>query len=131
MLKKYKKFKAPKWFQNLYKEAEEEEQETLEYLSEVVGYGPDWCKENIGKCLERLDSREKESIVKQLNRADIITRYAWSKFYYENWKDVKDLIAVKLPEYNAKKKIIEFPYLSIFDKISGKVNKLKKKMQRD
>lgn len=131
MIEKSKKFKSPKWFRDLYKEAEEEEQETLEYLSGVVGYGPEWCKQNIGKCLEKLEPREKIDVIKQLNKADITTKYAWSRFYYENWDTIKDLISGKLPEYDSKKKIIEFPHFTIFEKILRKTNELKRKFQKE
>lgn len=127
---KSKKFKAPKWFQDLYKEADEEEKESLEYLSGVIGYSSEWCKQNIGKCLDKLKPKERDSILKQLSRADMAVRYAWSKFYYEKWNEIKDLEKVKAPEYNSKKKIIEFPRINLSDKILEKTNKLKNEIRK-
>lgn len=131
MFKKSKKFKAPKWFQDLFGEAKEEEEDLFEYLSGVIGYGPEWCKQNVGKCLEKLKPQERIDSIAQLNKAGVAVKYAWSRFFYENWNDIKDLVSVKPPEYDSKNKIIEFNNINIFDRFSEKFNNLKKKVKKN
>ncbi len=120
--KSSKKFKAPRWFQKAHNEVEKKEKELFGYFSEVVGYGAGWCKQNIGKCIEKLEPRERSGIIKDLNKIDINNRYIWSRFFYENWNEIKDLIDIKLPEYDSKKKIIKFPKITIFDKAKKNLN---------
>ncbi len=105
-MKKSKKIKAPKWFQDLYAEAEEERKDLFEYLSGVIGYSPEWCEQNIKNCLERLGPEDRNHTIERLGRLDVITRYAWLKFYYENWNELKDFLKRDSSEYNLKKKII-------------------------
>ena len=131
MIKKSKKFKAPEWFHKLHKDTEEKEKELFEYFSEVVGYGPEWCKKNVGKCIEKLEPRERNGIIKELSGVDVAIKYAWSRFYYENWDEIKDLLNVKSPEYDDKKKIIEFSYFTISDKFSNHAKKIKRKIKKN
>lgn len=128
-MKKTKKIKAPKWFQNLYGEAEEERKDLFEYLSGVIGYGPEWCEQNIKNCLERLKPEDREHTIERLCRLDTITRYAWSRFYYENWNDIKDFIKRGTSEYNLKKKTVEFLTPNIFQRFSNQAKKLKRKIR--
>lgn len=129
--KSSKKFKAPDWFQKAHNEAEEKEKELFGYFSEVVGYGAEWCKQNVGKCIEKLESRERNNIIRDLNKIDINNRYIWSRFFYENWNEIKDLVGIKPPEYDSKKKIIKFSALTVSDKFSRQVNKFKNKVRKN
>lgn len=122
MIRKSKKFKAPQWFQKAYKEAEEKEKDLFEYFSEVVGYGPEWCKQHIDRCLEKLESRERPRIISELSKLDVINKYIWSRFFYENWDKIKNLAGVKPPEYNSKKKTIRFQKITIFEKVKKSFN---------
>ncbi len=124
-----KKIKAPTWFQDLYSEAEEEKKDLFEYLSSVIGYGPEWCEQNIRNCLEKLGSEDREHTIERLGKLDTITRYAWSRFYYENWNQLKDYLKRGASEYNLKKKIIEFSSPNIFQRFSNQANKLKRKIK--
>jgi len=128
-MRKSKKIKAPKWFQDLYNEAEEERKDLFEYLSGVIGYGPEWCEKNIRNCLERLGSEDREYTIERLGKWDTITRYAWSRFYYENWNDIKDFIKRGESDYNLRKKIIEFSAPNIFQRFSKRANKLKRQIK--
>jgi len=124
-----KKVKAPKWFQDLFSEANEEKKDLFDYLSGVVGYGPEWCEQNIKGCLERLGTEDREYTLEKLGRLDTITRYAWSKFYYENWNEIKDFLKRGISQYNLKKKIIEFSAPNIFQRFSEKVRNFKRKIK--
>ena len=124
-----RKFNAPGWFQKAHKEVEEKEKELFGYFSEIVGYGVEWCKQNVGKCIKKLELREKDNIIKDLNKIDVTNKYIWSRFFYENWDEIKNLINVKLPKYDSKKKIIKFPVLTVSDRFSKQVNNLKKKVK--
>lgn len=128
-MKKLKKFEAPIWFKDLYVQIKEEQDDLFEYFSEEIGYGPEWCKRNIGKCLQRLKPQERDWAGEQLNKIDIMMQYAWSRLYYENWNEIKDLIKVKSPEYNFKKKFIEFSGTTIFKEIKIRVQQVKDKIK--
>lgn len=128
-MKKSKKIKAPKWFEDLYIEAEEERKDLFEYLSGVIGYGPEWCEKNIKTCLERLEQEDREHTIERLGRLDTITRYAWFRFYYENWNEIKDFIKRGVSEYNLRKKIIKFSTPNIFQRFSGQAGEFKKKIR--
>lgn len=131
MIGKSRKFKAPDWFQGAYKEVEEKERELFGYFSEVVGYGVEWCKQNIEKCIEKLEPRERGNIIKEFNKIDITNKYLWSRFFYENWDKIRDLIHVKPPEYDSKRKVIKFPKITMSDKILREVDSLKKKVKKN
>ncbi len=120
---KLKKFKAPAWFHELHCAVEEEKEDLFQYLSENIGYGPEWCKQNIKNCLQKLDSENKHYTIKKLTKIDIMTNYLWSKFYYNHWEQVKDVIGRVTPEYNSKRKIIKFPQSGIIKKASQQFKK--------
>ncbi|MFW6149884.1 MAG: hypothetical protein ACOC6D_08505 [Atribacterota bacterium] len=122
-MSKFKKFKAPQWFQELHQTAEEEKEDLFQYLSESIGYGPEWCKQNVKNCLQKLNSEDKNYTIKKLTKIDIMTNYLWSRFYYNHWEQVKDIIGRVTPEYNPKKKIIKFPQPDIIKRISQQFKK--------
>lgn len=124
-MKKSKKFKAPNWFHKAFDEAEKREKEVFEYFSERIGYGVDWCKQNVGKCIEKLEPRERSNIIRELNRVDIANKYAWSRFFYENWDKIKELVNTGPPEYDSRKRIIKFSNITISDKVLEQARKFK------
>ncbi len=128
-MKKSTKYKTPQWFQDLYDKIEKERKDLFECLSESIGYNQEWCKQNIEKCLERLGPEERRWARERLIKIDIMIQYAWSRLYYENWDEVKDSINMKPPEYNLRKKIIEFSRPNIFNKILVRVKKFKKSIR--
>lgn len=128
-MRKSKKIKAPKWFQDLHTEAEDERKDLFEYLSSVIGYGPQWCEQNIVSCLERLEPEDRDYTIERLGKLDTITRYAWSRFYYENWNEIKDFIKRGSSQYDLKKKIIEFSSPNIFQRFSNQAKKIKSKIR--
>ncbi len=120
---KFKKFKAPKWFQELHYATEEEKEDLFQYLSETIGYGSEWCKQNVKNCLEKLKPEDKNYTIKKLTKIDIMTNYLWSKFYYNHWEQVRDVIGRVTPEYNSKKKIIKFPKPSMVKRVSQQLKR--------
>lgn len=74
------KLKPPEWFKDLYSQIDKERKDLFEYFSEIIGYGPEWCGQNVEKCLERLKPREREWAIEQLNKIDVMAQYVWSHF---------------------------------------------------
>jgi len=86
MSKKY--YQAPAYFQKLYEEGEQEKNNFLKYLSKIVGYEKFWVEKNIKRSFDMLDNQQKEVANRILDRAEIIKKYVWSRYYYENWDKV-------------------------------------------
>ena len=118
------KYKAPSWFVKLFKEGMFESKKIEKYVTGIVGYGHHWCKQNPKKVDEMLSNEQKDVINEIADRIEVIKNYAWSRYFYENWKLVKNSMASPLSNasYDGKKEVIIIDEPGIFKKAIHKAN---------
>lgn len=100
------KIKAPNYFIKLQEQAIKEQDGVLDYLVKKVGYGKHWVVKNTMTCLEKVGGDKKLELMDRIDRAEIITRYAWARWSYENYSEYRDRLRFTPAKYDKKKKVI-------------------------
>ena len=120
-MKIVKTIKAPKWFLDLYQEAEDGKEKILELASERSGMARMWCDQNFGKCMEKIDTENRKDIDIIIRQCVMAKEYAWARFNYTYLK--KEIDPSLPPTYNPKNKTIEIADFSTIEKMAKKIVK--------
>jgi len=101
-------YNAPKWFVKTYNEITDQQKKADKFLTDKTGYSPEWCKQNLKKVFELLSKDERKEMDILVLKGEAIKRYLWSRYYYQNWSKVKDVISSPFgkADYNEKKETI-------------------------
>jgi hypothetical protein len=123
------KIKAPKWFVELYDEAQKDQDYVLDYLEKKVGYGKHWIIQNLKTCFSQITKEKKLEMMERMEKANAIINYAWAKFNYENWNKYKDRFRSAPERYDKKKKTIILAKPTTLSKFAKNIEKAIKKYE--
>lgn len=131
-------YKAPKWFVKLFDEGIMESKKLEDHITGIVGYGRHWCDQNQAKVDEILTDKQKDKANEIMDRIEAIKKYAWSRYFYENWSSIKSLVTSPLSNANYDEKnqniIISDPniFKKVISKISEKISEslIKRKIKK-
>jgi len=86
-------YKAPAWFSKLYSEGDKERQKLLDFLADKTGYGSHWVKANMPRAFDLLNEADREEAHQRIDKIEVMKKYVWSRYYYQNWDKVKYSVA--------------------------------------
>jgi len=120
------KNKAPNWFIKLFSEGQFESKKMEKYVTDIVGYGRSWCEQNTEMVDKMLTNKQKDTVNGIMDRIETIKKYAWSRYFYENWELVKGSIKSPLSNasYDNKKQIIIISEPSVFKKAIARAGQM-------